>query len=276
MSDRVVITCSVDGPIATPSENPNLPYTPEQFAEQAKAVYAEGASVIHIHSRGADGLPTSDYGRTKEILDAVHESCPILTQLSTGGFFPYEERARLVELKPRMASLNLCTMTFGKREFRNPPLEVRKVAARMMELGVKGELEIYDTGHLDFALRLLKEGLLLEPLQFSVVLGVDGGAAATPENLMRLVSHMPPNAIWQMIGVGAKVNLQLTTIALAMGGNARTGIEDTLWLSKGVMADNPSLIRRLVGVAKAIGRTPATVEETEQMLQLPKMEPALA
>jgi len=271
MDDKVVITCAVDGPIAVPSDNRNLPYTPEQFAEQAKAIYAEGASVIHIHSRGADGLPTSDYGRTKAILDAVHESCPILTQLSTGGFFPYEERARLVELKPRMASLNLCTMTFGKFEFRNPPLEVRKVAARMMELGVKGELEIYDTGHLDFALRLLKEGLLHEPLQFSVVLGVDGGAAATPENLINMVKHMPSNAIWQMIGVGAKVNLQLTTIALAMGGNARTGIEDTLWLSKGVLAENHLLIRRLVGVAKAIGRTPATVEETEKMLQLPKV-----
>jgi len=271
MADEVVITAAVDGPIAVPADNPHLPYTPEQFAEQAKAVYAEGAAVIHIHSRGADGLPTSDYGRTKEILDAVHESCPILTQLSTGGFFPYEERAKLVELKPRMASLNLCTMTFGKFEFRNPPLEVRKVAARMMELGVKAELEIYDTGHLDFALRLLKEGLLLEPLQFSVVLGVDGGAAATPENLMRIVSGMPKNAIWQMIGVGAKVNLQLTTIALAMGGNARTGIEDTLWLSKGVYAENHLLIRRLVGVAKAIGRTPATPEEAEKMLQLPKL-----
>src|SRR5208283_4233454 len=268
--DRVVITAAVDGPIAVPSDNPNLPYTPEQFAEQAKAVYAEGASVIHIHSRGAYGLPTSDYGRTKEILDAVHESCPILTQLSTGGFFPYEDRARLVELKPRMASLNLCTMTFGKFEFRNPPLEVRKVAARMRELGVKGELEIYDTGHLEFALRLLKEDLLAEPLQFSVVLGVVGGAAATPENLSILVSRMPPNAIWQMIGIG-KANLPLTTIALAMGGNARTGLEDTLQLTKGVVADNPSLVRRLVSVAKAIGRTPATVEETEKMLQLPKL-----
>jgi uncharacterized protein (DUF849 family) len=268
--DRVVITAAVDGPIAVPSDNPNLPYTPEQFAEQAKAVYQEGASVIHIHSRGADGLPTSDYGRTKEILEAVHASCPILTQLSTGGFFPYEERARLVELKPRMASLNLCTMTFGNNEFRNPPVEVRKVAARMRELGVKGELEIYDTGHLEFALRLLKEDLLVEPLQFSVVLGVVGGAAATPENLSILVSRMPPNAIWQMIGIG-KANLPLTTIALAMGGNARTGLEDTLQLTKGVMADNPSLVRRLVSVAKAIGRTPATVEETEKMLQLPKL-----
>lgn len=269
MDDKVVITAAVDGPIAVPSENPNLPYNPEQFAEQAKAVYQEGASVIHIHSRGADGLPTSDYGRTKAILDAVHASCPILTQLSTGGFFPYEERARLVELKPRMASLNLCTMTFGNNEFRNPPLEVRKVAARMRELGVKGELEIYDTGHLEFALRLLKEDLLVEPLQFSVVLGVVGGAAGTPENLITLVNRMPPNAIWQMIGVG-RVNLQLTTIALAMGGNARTGLEDLLYIAKGVMADNPGLIRRLVGVAKAMERTPATVEEAEQMLQLPK------
>ena len=131
ISDKVVITAAVDGPIAVPADNPNLPYTPEEFARQAKQVYDEGASVIHIHSRGADGMCTSDYGRTKEILDAINESCPILTQLSTGGFFPYEERAKLVELKPRMASLNLCTMTFGKFEFRNPPLEVRKVAATL-------------------------------------------------------------------------------------------------------------------------------------------------
>ena len=270
MSDRVVITAAVDGPVAVPSDNPNLPYTPEEFAKQAQQVYAEGASVIHIHARGADGLCTTDYGRAKEILDAVHESCPILTQLSTGGFFPYDQRAKLVELKPRMASLNLCTMTFGKNEFFNPPLEVRKVAARMMELGVKAELEIYDTGHLDFALRLLKEGLLVEPLQFSVVLGVDGGAAATPDNLILLTNRMPKNCVWQMIGIG-RANLPLTTIALAMGGNARTGLEDTLQFTKGVPADNPMLVRRLVGVAKAIGRTPATVEETEQMLQLPKL-----
>jgi uncharacterized protein (DUF849 family) len=272
MGNPVVITAAVDGPVATQADNPNIPATPEEFAKVAKEVYEAGASVIHIHTRNKQGQSSADYACAKDILDAIHASCPILTQLSTGGFFPLEERARLVELKPRMASLNICTMTFGNTVFQNPPDTVRKVAARMMELGVKAELEIYDTGHLDFAMQLLKEGLLVEPLQFSTVLGVTGGAAATPENMLTLVSRMPKNAVWQMIGVGSRANLMLTTMAIAMGGNARTGLEDLLYISKGVLADNPTLIRRLVKVAKAIEREPATVEQTEALLQLPKIK----
>jgi uncharacterized protein (DUF849 family) len=271
MANPVVITAALNGPVAVPGDNPNLPTSPEQVAATAKACYEEGASVIHFHTRGPDGLTTPDYGCAKATLEAIHAACPALTQISTGGFFPHEERIKLVELKPRMASLNVCTMTFGDKEFLNPPMGVRKMAARMRELGVKAELEIYDTSHLDFALRLLKEGLLVEPLQFSVVLGVIGGASASPENLITLVSRMPPGSVWQMIGVGSKANLMLTSIALAMGGNARTGLEDLLYISKGVMATNPGLVRRLVGVAKAMERTPATVEEAEKMLQLPKL-----
>lgn len=104
----------------------------------------------------------------------------------------YEDRARLVELRPSMASLNPCAMSFGLGEFRDPPLSVRKVAARMMELQVKAELEIYDSGHLEVCLDLLKEGLLVEPLQFSVVMGVKGGIAATPENLLHTIHRLPP------------------------------------------------------------------------------------
>jgi uncharacterized protein (DUF849 family) len=263
----------MDGPVAVPTDNPNLPITPEQFAAQAKAVYEAGASVVHIHARGKDGMPTADYGCAKEIIEAVHESCPVLTQLSTGGLnIPYADRARLVELKPRMASLNICTMTFGPNEFFNPPAEVRKVAKRMIELGVKAEMEVYDTGHIDYALQLLKEGVLIEPLQFSIVLGVQGGAAATPQNLMNMISRMPKGSVWQVIGVGSRANLQLTSIGIAMGGNARTGLEDLLYIKKGVMADNVTLVKRLVNVAKALEREPATVEQTVQMLQLPTIK----
>ena len=268
--DRVVITAAVDGPIAVPSDNPNLPYTPEQFAEQAKAVYQEGASVIHIHSRGADGLPTSDYGRTKAILDAVHESCPILTQLSTGGFFPYEERARLVELKPRMASLNLCTMTFGNIRVPEPAPRGAQGCCPHAELGVKGELEIYDTGHLDFALRLLKEGFARRAA--AVLRGSGRGRRRrrdsrepehpcqpyAPERHLANDRHRQgqPAADHHRSGHGRQRPHRHRRHAL---------------LTKGVVADNQLLVRRLVGVAKAIGRTPATVEETEQMLQLPKI-----
>ncbi len=181
---------------------------------------------------------------------------------------PFEERERLVEARPRMASLNPCSMSFANGEFRNPPEGVRRLAARMRELGVKPELEIYDTGHLDVALSLLAEGLLAEPLQFSIVMGIRGGMPATPDSLVQLVDRLPPGAVWQAIAIG-RANLPMTAIGLAMGGNARTGMEDTLMLRRGVPAEsNAELVERLAGVARALEREPATVAEVEEALAL--------
>jgi uncharacterized protein (DUF849 family) len=138
----------------------------------------------------------------------------------------------------------------------------------MRELDVKPELEVYDTGHLEVALVLHAEGLLAEPLQFSFVLGVRGGAAATAENLLAMVNRLPEGSIWQVIAIG-RANLELTAIGLALGGNARTGMEDTLMLRRGVpVTSNAELVERLVGVARAIEREAATVEQTEARLGL--------
>jgi uncharacterized protein (DUF849 family) len=144
----------------------------------------------------------------------------------------------------------------------------------MRELDVKPELEVYDTGHLEVALALHAEGLLAEPLQFSFVLGVRGGAAATAQNLLAMIARLPEGAVWQVTAIG-RANLELTAIGLALGGNARTGMEDTLMLRRGVpVSSNAELVRRLVGVARAIEREPATVEETEARLHLPMREAA--
>ena len=139
---------------------------------------------------------------------------------------PFEERAKLVELRPRMATLNPCSMSFADGSSATRRIAVRRLAGRMRELDVKPELEIYDTGHLDACLRLWQEGLLAEPLQFSIVLGVRGGMAATADNLLTMVRRLPPEAIWQVIAIG-RANLELTAMGLALGGNARTGMEDT-------------------------------------------------
>ena len=274
--NAVAITCAVTGPIALTSDHPGLPVTPEQIADAATAAYGAGASVAHLHIRDEKGLPTADLKIARRVLDLIEERSPILTQLSTGVGLdvPYADRAKLVELRPRMASLNPCSMSFGGGEFRNPPNEVRKLAARMRELGVKAELEIYDTGHLDVCMALLKEGLLAEPLQFSIVMGVRGGMAATPENLFYITSRLPKNAVWQVIAIG-RANLELTTIGIVMGGNARTGLEDTLYMKKGELTDNPSLVARLVNVCKVLDRSVATVEQTEKLLQLPAVKPAV-
>lgn len=266
----VVITIAPTGPIATKADNQYLPTSPEEIATAVHSAYRAGAAVAHIHLRDAQQRPTADLNIAQRTMDLIREKCPILIQMSTGVGLsvPYEEREKLVELKPRMATLNPCSMSFGEGEFLNPPKGVRRLAARMRELNVKPELEIYDTGHLDACMRLYDEGLLALPLQFSIVLGVRGGAAATPDNLISLVRRLPADAIWQVIAIG-KANLELTAIALALGGNARAGLEDCLFLRKGVLAQNLALVERTAALARALDLQIADVAETEKRLALP-------
>lgn len=269
--DTAVITAALTGPIATKADNPHLPTTPEEIAAAAAAAHSAGAAVVHVHVRDDQGRPTADLQLARRTVGLIEQACPALVQLSTGVGLtvPFDQREQLVEARPRMATLNVCSMSFGTGEFRNPPDGVRRLASRMRELDVKPELEVYDTGHLEVALALHAEGLLAEPLQFSFVLGVRGGATATAQNLLAMIDRLPSGCVWQAIAIG-RANLELTTIALALGGNARTGMEDTLMFDRGVPAtSNAQLVQRLVGVVRAIGRQPAAVEETEESLSLP-------
>jgi 3-keto-5-aminohexanoate cleavage enzyme len=266
----VVITVAPTGPIAQRSDNPSLPTQPVEIADAAFAAYQQGASVAHIHVRDKDDRPTADLTIAQQTMDLIAERCPIHIQLSTGVGLavPFEEREKLIELKPRMATLNPCSMSFGAGEFRNPPDDVRRLAARMQELGVKPELEVYDTGHVDACLRLRDEGLLDEPLQFSIVLGVAGGAAATAGNLIHLVNRLPAGAVWQIIAIG-RANLALTAIGLALGGNARAGMEDTLYLRKGELVQgNEPLVKRTVQLAQSLDLGVASVDEAAAILCL--------
>jgi len=266
----VILTVAPTGPIAFKSDNPHLPTTPDEIAREVALAYQAGATVAHIHLRDEQQRPTADLRIAKRTMDLIAERCPILIQMSTGVGLSvsFEDRERLVELKPRMATLNPCSMSFGLGEFLNPPLGVRRLAARMRELGVKPELEIYDTGHLDACLLLRDEGLLVEPLQFSIVLGVRGGMAATPENLVMMVNRLPRDAIWQVIAIG-KANLQLTAVGLALGGNVRAGLEDTLLVRRGELSQgNLPLVQRAARLAHDLDLDLATVAQAEQQLGL--------
>ncbi|MHC9291647.1 3-keto-5-aminohexanoate cleavage protein [Mycobacterium sp. LTG2003] len=273
----VVITVAPTGPIASKADNPHLPTQPQEIADAVAQAYGAGAAVAHIHVRDAHDRPTADLTIARHTMDLIAERCPILIQLSTGVGLdvPFEHRAALVELRPRMATLNPCSMSFGSGEFRNPPVEVHRLAGRMRELGVKPELEIYDTGHLDACLRLRDAGLLGDgPLQFSIVLGVAGGMAATAANLVTMVHRLPEDAIWQVIAIG-RTNLQLTAVGLALGGNARAGLEDTLHVRKGELSPgNLPLVQRAVQLARDLDRPVASVDETEALLKLPKLSRA--
>jgi 3-keto-5-aminohexanoate cleavage enzyme len=264
-----IITAALTGPVATKADNPGMPGTVAEVAADAKASYDAGAAVIHIHLRDDDGKMTVDLDVARRTVEAVRETCPGIVQLSTGGLaFTYEDRMRMVEARPAMATLNPCTMTFGAEEFRNPPKQMMELAARMIELGVKPEVEIYDTGHLEMMLYLVHKGLLVEPLQVSFVMGVRGGMKGDPTLLSYLVRELPAGTSWQVIAV-ARANLPMTTIGLAMGGNARTGMEDTLTLDKGVpAASNAQLVERLVRIARSLQKEPATVAEVVERLKL--------
>ncbi|MTD59559.1 3-keto-5-aminohexanoate cleavage protein [Amycolatopsis pithecellobii] len=268
---NTVITVAPTGPIATKADNPWLPTQPHEIADAVEAAFRAGAAVAHIHLRDAEDRPTADLDIARRTMDLIGERCPILIQLSTGvgPGVPFAEREKLVELRPRMATLNPCSMSFGNVEFSNPPTDVRRLAARMAELGVKPELEIYDTGHLDACLRLRDEGLLPhQPLQFSIVLGVAGGMAATPDNLLTMVNRLPEGAVWQVIAVG-RTNLELGAIGLALGGNVRAGLEDTLHLRRGVLAEgNLPLVERAAALARSLNRDIADTAATAAALRL--------
>jgi 3-keto-5-aminohexanoate cleavage enzyme len=269
----VVLTVAPTGPIATKADNPTLPTQPHEIADAVHSAYLAGASVAHLHFRDAADRPTADLRIARTTIELITERCPILIQLSTGVGLevPFAERAALVELRPRMATLNPCSMSFGAGEFRNPPADVARLAERMRELGVKPELEIYDTGHLDACLRMRDAGLLDdEPMQFSIVLGVRGGMAATADNLLTLVRRLPKGCIWQVIAIGS-ANLKLTAMGIALGGNARAGLEDALFLRKGELSQgNQPLVERTLRVAAALDESIASVEETEALLRLPQ------
>ncbi len=264
-----IITAALTGPVATKADNPALPGSPAEIAESARDAAREGAAVVHIHLRDDQGGFTVDLDVARRTVEAVREVCPAIIQFSTGGLdFAYEDRMKMVEARPAMATLNPCTMTFATGEFRNPPKQMMELAARMIELGIKPEVEIYDTGHLEMMLYLVHKGLLVEPLQVSFVMGVRGGMKGDPTLLAYLVRELPEGTSWQVIGV-AKANLPMTTIGLAMGGNARTGLEDTLVLEPGVPASsNAELVKRLVQIARSVQREPASVADVVQRLKL--------
>ncbi len=262
-----IITASLTGPAATSKETPAMPRNAEEIAIAAKDAHEAGAAVLHIHLRDNDDF-TADLEVAKRTVAAVREKCGGIVQLSTGGGMEYETRMKIVEAKPAMASLNPASMTMGDNEFRNPPKLMYKLAERMLELGIKPEIEIYDTGHIPLMLNLVKKELVTLPLQVSFVMGTPGGMKADPMLLSYCVRELPEDTSWQVIAI-SKANLPLTTIGLAMGGNARVGLEDTLYIRpKELATSNAQLVTQLVGVAKSMNLQPATVDEVIERLNL--------
>ncbi|NLA71250.1 MAG: 3-keto-5-aminohexanoate cleavage protein [Clostridiaceae bacterium] len=270
---KIIITAAISGAEVTQAMNPAVPYTVDQFVREAKSAADAGAAIIHIHAREEDGTPTQDRERFRVLIDAIRDACPeVILQPSTGGAtgMTAKERLQPTELNPEMASLDCGTMNFGGDEiFVNTENMIIEFAARMKERGIKPELECFDKSHIDMAMRLVNKGHIDRPLHFNIVLGVNGGAAATPRDLLFLRHSLPADATFTVSAMG-RHQLAMNVMAMVLGGHPRTGFEDNLQYSRRVNAEsNGMLVARLVRIASEMGLEIASPDEARELLQMP-------
>jgi len=288
LDDPVIITCSISGAIANRDQCPAIPYTPEEYGAEARRIVDEGGSMIHIHARTPEGMPSYEIedfrAITEAILDAVDD---VIINYSTGAIgVPLDKRiAYLRELRPYIAALNMSSMNYAKYSarrkafvfkavFENSFDTIIELLTAMNECGIKPEHECFDTGHIANLDPLLDMGLLHEPLQISCVMGVNGGIRPNARNLAHMAENVPggadgPNE-WGVIGI-SRDQWMLVAAALTLGGNVRVGLEDNFYLPNGDMAgSNGDLIAKARQLTEDVGRRPATAAEAREMLGVPK------
>jgi 3-keto-5-aminohexanoate cleavage enzyme len=266
----VMITAAIAGAELTREQLPSLPISPQELISAAVECYEAGAAIIHIHVRDAEGNPTQDAAIFREVVEGIRARCDVITQVSTGGavWMSADERLQSIECRPDMATLTTGTVNFGDSVFVNNRSLVEAFAGRLRDYGIVPEIEIFDAGMLDEAMRLYNMGLITEPQHFDFVMGVPGGIGAEPAHLVHLVRCLPPGSTWSVAGIG-RHQLTLGTIAVAMGGNVRVGFEDNIYYRKGQLAKtNAELVARIVRIAQELDRPVATPSQAREILQL--------
>jgi uncharacterized protein (DUF849 family) len=286
--DAVIISCSISGVIANRDQCPAIPYTPEEYAAEARRAVDEGASQIHIHARKPDGTPSYEVEDFKAITEAIlAEVGDVIVNYSTGAIgISIEQRiGYLRACRPDVAALNMSSMNYAKYSkrrkdfvfntvFENSFDTIIEFLTAMNEIGIKPEHECFDSGHVANLDPLLDMGLLEEPLQISLVMGVTGGIRPTPRNVTLMSDQIPGGPEgqnqWQVIGI-SRDQWKLLASSLVLGGNVRAGVEDNLYLPNGEMCkSNGELIAKARQMAEDIGRRPASVIEARELLGVPR------
>lgn len=272
--EKLVITSAICGAEVLKEHNPAVPYKVEEFVREAKSAYNAGASIIHLHVRWDDGTPTQDKNRFKEIMDAIHAEIPdVIIQPSTGGAVGMSDDERLepLDLVPEMATLDCGTLNFGPIDiFVNTEKTIIYFAEKMNALGVKPEIEVFDKSMIDTALRLNKKGIIKDPMHFDFVMGVQGGISGSLRDFVFLRNSIPSNATYTVAGIG-RFEFPLAMAAIIDGGNVRVGLEDNVFISKGVIAkSNGELVEKVVKMARELGREIASPNEAREILGLKK------
>lgn len=268
--EKLIITCAICGAEVTKKNNSTVPYTIEEIGREAESAYKAGASIIHLHVRWDDGTPTQDKERFRLCIEEIKSRCPdVIIQPSTGGAagMSDEERLQPIELLPEMASLDCGTVNFGGDEiFFNTENTIKNFANAMNERGIKPEIEVFDKGMIDLAVKYHKQGYIPAPMHFDFVLGVQ--ISATVRDLSFMADSIPAGSTWTAAGIG-KGEFPMAAAAIAMGGHVRVGYEDNVFISKGVLASsNGELVQKVVRISKELGREIANSNEARKILGL--------
>jgi 3-keto-5-aminohexanoate cleavage enzyme len=286
--DPCIITCSISGAVANRDQCPAIPYTPEEYGAEAKRAVDEGCSMIHIHARTPEGIPSFEVEDFRAITEAILEAVEdVVINYSTGAIgVPVEKRiAYLRELRPDVAALNMSSMNYAKYSrkrkdfvfkavFENSFDTIIEFLSAMNELGIRPEHECFDSGHVANLDPLIDMELLAEPLQIECVMGVNGGIRPTPRNLAHMADQIPGGAEgpnnWGVIGI-SRDQWRLVAAATALSGNVRVGLEDNFYLPDGEMArSNGDLIAKARQMVEDVGRRPASVAEARELLGAPR------
>ncbi|BEU24189.1 3-keto-5-aminohexanoate cleavage protein [Paraburkholderia sp. 22B1P] len=293
MNHEVIVTCAVTGAGDTVGRHPAIPVTPKQIADAAIEAAKAGATVAHCHVRDPKtGRGSRDPNLYREVVDRIRSAdTDVIINLTAGmggdleigaGEDPMRfgagtdlvggltRLAHVEELSPEICTLDCGTLNFGDGDYIyvSTPAQLRAGAKRIQELGVKPELEIFDTGHLWFANQLLKEGLLDAPPLFQLCLGIPWGAPADTTTMKAMVDNLPTGAQWAGFGIG-RMQMPMVAQAMLLGGHVRVGLEDNIWLDKGVPASNGSLVTRAVEIIERLGGRALTPAEGRKKLGLP-------
>ena len=274
MSQEVIVSCAVTGGHANFHKHPDYPITPKQIAESCLDARRAGAAIAHIHVRDPEtGHRSREPALYREVVARIRDAgSDVLINLTTsegarfvpgeedpktGGpgttlIHPLERLVHVEELLPDICTLDVGTFNFGEQIFVNTPAHLRTMAARIRELGVKPELEVFEPGHIMFARRLIDEGLIAEPPMFQLCLGIPHASPATPEVLSVMRGLLPEGARWGAFGI-SRWEFPVVAQCVSHGGNVRVGLEDNLYLAKGEYATNAKLVERAVRIVREVG-----------------------
>ena len=286
---NVIVTVAVTGSQPTREMNPSLPITPKEIAESALECLNAGASIVHVHVRDPKtGMREMAFELYEEVVDRIRAKSRMIINLTTGPggqlvvgpdnvpnadasiIEPPEVRVRhVLKLKPELCSLDVGTSNFNAMVFMNAQPVVDRMAELIKEAGVKPEIEIFDVGQFQIAERLMKLGLVDKNPHFQLCMGTSGGIPATPKNAALMAESLPKGVTWSIFGVG-RTQFPMVAMGVMLGGHVRVGMEDNIYLSKGVLTKgNGELVRHAVQIVRSLGKDVASVEEARELLSLP-------